>query len=126
MFPAKLRIVDGTNTHFFSSPEDTWTWLHAKRLATKTMDSQDTDRWLSPKAQRRRSKRIPRGPSASQSRGERDRALETVSIIAQNRFSPLRSDPDTLLDSDSTTTMCSVGMDDQRPKLTPRSADDLG
>ena len=30
IYPAKLRVVDGDSTRFFTTPEDAWTWLHAR------------------------------------------------------------------------------------------------
>ena len=49
IYPAKLRVVDGENTHFFTTPEDTWTWLHAKGLVNESEATRSRDGWTAPK-----------------------------------------------------------------------------
>ena len=36
LFPAKLRIADGTKTHFFLTPEEGWTWLEKRKESQHT------------------------------------------------------------------------------------------
>ena len=36
LFPAKLRVADGTKTHFFMTPEEGWRWLEARKGNPKT------------------------------------------------------------------------------------------
>ena len=36
LFPAKLRVADGTKTYFFLTPEEGWRWLEARKENPKT------------------------------------------------------------------------------------------
>ena len=103
--------------------EDAWTWLHVKWMASRAEDSAASGRWQSSRLHKRCTRRHRRGPTLSQSRGERLNALEAVSLRMHNRFSPLQVDAESSVDSDSITTQCSGEEEGSMPLLTARSAD---
>ena len=126
LFPAKLRVIDGDTTRFFTTPEDTWTWLHARGLANHTVESLSDKEWNSPRPQRKRNRRPERGPTRSQKELERSKTIEAVSLHIHNSYSPLQGMDTPGKDSEGDDTSESREAERRLPVLTPRSADDLG
>ena len=126
IYPAKLRVVDGDSTRFFNSPEDAWTWLHAKGLATTMEETEGERGWSTPRPQRKRNKRTARIPTKQQREHERSKALEAVAIHISNPYSPLQTDGTSTVDSDGEGSQNQLDPMSRPPELTPRSADDLG
>ena len=126
LFPAKLRVVDGDTTHFFTSPEDAWTWLHAKGLVKHDEDSLDSQGWRPSGRQRIRRKRSGRVPTRPQQAQERTKAIEAVALTLRNSFSPLRTEDNFSTGSAESETLDWLGSEGRPPLLTPRSADALG
>ncbi|KAJ1189108.1 hypothetical protein NDU88_005859 [Pleurodeles waltl] len=122
LFPARLRIQDDTRTLFFTSPEDAWTWLHAKGLA----DPLDTialgaDRPSSTSGRRQRKKQGAK-PSPEQAQTERSRLLRATSrfVNASPTASSTQADVEQEQDANSDSAESTRG-----PTLTPRTADDI-
>ena len=126
LFPARLKVIYDSSTHFFSTPEDTWTWLHAKGLATRMPAEDEGAEWRIPKQRKRRNRGGARGPTRSQSDQERSGALEAVVIHVQNSFSPLLTEAPSPESSDGLALQEYLGAEGPLPELTPRAADDLG
>ncbi|KAJ1168974.1 hypothetical protein NDU88_000886 [Pleurodeles waltl] len=53
LFQATFKVMDQEKTHIFQSPEDVWTWLHAKGLAATLGEEKEMDTWVTPKPRRR-------------------------------------------------------------------------
>ncbi|KAJ1168815.1 hypothetical protein NDU88_000728 [Pleurodeles waltl] len=101
MFPAKLRVITDERTHVFTSPEDAWTWMHAKGFAQPREAAGADENWSTTKP-RKRSKRHTRGqPTEEQAAEERARALKETPLLTRNSFETLRSHPVEGSDSDS-------------------------
>ena len=80
MFPAKLKVIGDTETHFFHCVEEACKWLEAEHpygagAWERTGQCNPARKWK----KRRRQK--PRHPSRAQSRKDQLQALEEVSNI---------------------------------------------
>ena len=128
LFPAKLRVIADERVYFFLSPEDAWTWLHAKGLATRPSESPEEERWHLPKRRKKKNKSESLGPSEEQKLRERSQVLAAVTQqqFDENPYRVLSLEDRPPSESDSGGTTGSVASETHMPLLTPRSADDLG
>ncbi|KAJ1162468.1 hypothetical protein NDU88_002936 [Pleurodeles waltl] len=122
MFPARLRIQDDTRALFFTTPEDAWTWLHAKGLADPIDTSTLGENWSSPKTRRRQRKKQGIKPSPEQSQTERSLLLQATSRFVNTSPTALstQTDGEPYHDVNSDSVESTRG-----PTLTPRTADDI-
>ncbi|KAJ1204422.1 hypothetical protein NDU88_008200 [Pleurodeles waltl] len=126
LFPAKLRVIDGEANRLFQSPEDAWTWLHAKGLVHSATDTLEDATWLTPHSKRRKRKSSKAGPSRAQAVTEQEKAIQEAAHFSHNFFLALSDKFQFPSDSDTGATSPSRTSGDERaPLITPRLADDL-
>ncbi|KAJ1190092.1 hypothetical protein NDU88_006831 [Pleurodeles waltl] len=125
LFPAKLWVIDGEATRLFQSPEDVWTWLHAKGLVHSASDTLDDTTWLTPHSKRRKEKSSKAGPFRTQAVTEQEKATQETAHFSHNSLA-LSNKFQFPSDSDTGATSPSKASGDERaPLMTPRLADDL-
>ncbi|KAJ1189277.1 hypothetical protein NDU88_006026 [Pleurodeles waltl] len=123
---AKLRVIDGEATRLFQSPEDVWTWLHAKDLVHSASDTLEDTTWLTPHSKRRKRKSSKAGPSHIQAVTEQEKAIQETAHFSHNSFLALSDKFQFPSDSDTGATSPSkASADECAPLMTPRLADDL-
>ncbi|KAJ1101676.1 hypothetical protein NDU88_006741 [Pleurodeles waltl] len=126
------HVLDGKPPKFFSatrlfqSPEDVWTWLHAKGLVHLALDTLEDTTWLSQHSKRRKRKSSKAGPSRAQAVTEQEKAIQETAHFSHNSFLALSDKFQFPSDSDTGATSPSKASGDERaPLMTPRLADDL-
>ncbi|KAJ1094121.1 hypothetical protein NDU88_007205 [Pleurodeles waltl] len=118
LFSAKLKVIDCKYCHILS-PENVWTWLHAKGLVVMAeTDRTDLD-CVTPRP-KHRSPRVARmRPTQHKVAEVQSHTVEAATLHSSNPFTALRSEP--ILDSGSDTgaTGSSVTSGTSDPKFTP-------
>ncbi|KAJ1081301.1 hypothetical protein NDU88_001483 [Pleurodeles waltl] len=127
-FPARLRVVNPTGTEFFSTPEDTWSWLESQTTPDPTNISQHDKKRRRPRSRRRQVTHKSDPPNPDEVQKESRRVVEAVAMLGEgtrrsNMASPLSSQKeDDHSDSDNenaTSTQSSVILS----VITPGTAD---
>ena len=80
MFPAKLKVMSGGETFFFTEPEAALTWLES-RFPDGAGEWNRTNPWLKGGSKRKRNRPRPRRPTRTQSKEEQRAVVEKVSDI---------------------------------------------
>ncbi|KAJ1189362.1 hypothetical protein NDU88_006110 [Pleurodeles waltl] len=123
VYPARRRT---TMQRLFQSPEDAWTWFHAKGLVHSATDTLEDATWLTPHSKRRKRKSSKAGPSRAQAVTEQEKAIQEAAHFSHNSFLALSDKFQFPSDSDTGATSPSRTSGDERaPLITPRLADDL-
>ncbi|KAJ1091700.1 hypothetical protein NDU88_004817 [Pleurodeles waltl] len=70
LFAARLQVVDEGKSHIFPSPEDAWTWLHAKGLVRSHREDLLEGAWLTPQPQKSGIKMHPSKAQAAEGQAQ--------------------------------------------------------
>ncbi|KAJ1203954.1 hypothetical protein NDU88_007735 [Pleurodeles waltl] len=124
LYQAKLKIIDQETTHIFQSPEDVWTWLHAKVLVEATEEEKDADTWITPKLRRLRRKPVSSLPNQEQVALERDRAVSTATRCCKHPSNTLCMEHTQSSGSETGSEISETGSN-KAPHVKPDSVDDI-
>ncbi|KAJ1202511.1 hypothetical protein NDU88_006310 [Pleurodeles waltl] len=126
----RLRVVNSTGTEFYSTPEETWTWLETRPTPALNASPQHERKQRCPRSNKMQTTYGGGPPAADEIQTARRQALEAAAMIGRGAGRSEATSPqstqreDEHSDSDSATASSSQSSA-LLPRVTPSTADEI-